>query len=215
MLFSEKLKSEPHALALSDTNKEISWQQLHENVLSLREYFLETHKLKAGQHIALLIGNKTEFFEACLAGIISGLWVTPINIHLSPEERLYVLKDCDASLLLYDDAHKDILSQELPCAAEQIESLYPLTASNEFLDEKSPAGGTMIYTSGTTGKPKGVKRKQPEFLAEALDKMSSGAKTFRLVGAGPHLITGPLYHAAPMLFALYVYAKRCSCYHHA
>jgi acyl-CoA synthetase (AMP-forming)/AMP-acid ligase II len=61
----------------------------------------------------------------------------------------------------------------------------------------------MLYTSGTTGYPKGVKRNKPKLLSEALHKMRSGALTFGLCGDGPHLVTGPLYHAAPMLFALY------------
>ena len=61
----------------------------------------------------------------------------------------------------------------------------------------------MLYTSGTTGKPKGVKRNKPASLGEAIERMKLGGKMFGLEGKGPHLVTGPLYHAAPMLFALY------------
>jgi long-chain acyl-CoA synthetase len=66
-----------------------------------------------------------------------------------------------------------------------------------------PPGGTMIYTSGTTGRPKGVKRTAPSTLGEALARQARLGRAYGLDGAGPHLVTGPLYHAAPLLFAVY------------
>lgn len=212
MLFSSALKHHPHELALSDTRQNRSWHELYTQVLALRAYLLEEKKLHRDQHIALLIGNRVEFFEIILGGMVSGLWVTPVNTHLSKAERLYVLQDCDASLLFYDNEHADILEQDLPCEAINIETLsqnlFTTFASNQQqttvpLPEDAFAGGTMLYTSGTTGKPKGVRRNKPELLNEALEKMAQAALGFGLQGKGPHLITGPLYHAAPMLFALY------------
>jgi len=61
----------------------------------------------------------------------------------------------------------------------------------------------MIYTSGTSGKPKGVKRARPATLGAYLDAARAGGKRFGLNGEGAHMITGPLYHAAPLLFAIY------------
>ncbi len=216
MLFSSVLKSHPHELALSDTRQNRSWQQLYTQVLALRSYLLEEKKLRCDQHIALLIGNRVEFFEIMLGGIVAGLWVTPINTHLSKDERLYILQDCDASLLFYDNEHADILEQKLPCAAINIETLSQRLLSAQFsmhsanqqqtmaaLPKDALAGGAMLYTSGTTGKPKGVRRNKPKLLNEALEKMAQAALGFGLQGKGSHLITGPLYHAAPMLFALY------------
>jgi len=66
-----------------------------------------------------------------------------------------------------------------------------------------PAGGTMIYTSGTTGRPKGVKRSRPPSLGDGLSGIAGKAVGLGLDGRGPHLVTGPLYHAAPLLFAVY------------
>jgi acyl-CoA synthetase (AMP-forming)/AMP-acid ligase II len=221
MLFEQALQNSPNDLALSDTKQTRSWQQLHDQVLALRDYLLNgllngklpnDKKLERNQHIALLIGNRVEFFEAMIAGIVSGLWVTPINTHLSQEERLYILKDCDASLVFYDNEHQDIIESNLPCQAVNIETLsqkclsannFQNNTQNLSLPKDAFAGGTMLYTSGTTGKPKGVRRNKPDLLSDALDKMSQGALGFGLAGKGPHLITGPLYHAAPMLFALY------------
>lgn len=205
MLFEKQLQASPDELALTDTRKSRTWRELQHNVLAIRSRLLNDFQLKPDQHIALLIGNQLEFIEAMLAGICSGLWVTPINTHLSESERRYILEDCDASLLLYSSDFEDFARSTFTCKAINIDTLIKELSEKEMLaiPDDAKAGGTMLYTSGTTGKPKGVRRNKAEFLRNALKNMQEGAKSFGLTGAGPHLITGPLYHAAPMLFALY------------
>ena len=61
----------------------------------------------------------------------------------------------------------------------------------------------MIYTSGTTGRPKGVRRFRPPTLGESLDTQRAAGGAIGLNGTGPHLVTGPCYHAAPLMFAVY------------
>ena len=61
----------------------------------------------------------------------------------------------------------------------------------------------MMYTGGTSGKPKGVRRARPETLGAALEAQRRAGSMIGLDGSGPHLVTGPLYHAAPLLFAVY------------
>jgi long-chain acyl-CoA synthetase len=68
----------------------------------------------------------------------------------------------------------------------------------------------MFYTSGTTGRPKGVKRARVPQLGAALTAMGAAGATLGLDGSGPHLVTGPLYHAAPLLFAMYDQANGAS-----
>jgi long-chain acyl-CoA synthetase len=77
------------------------------------------------------------------------------------------------------------------------------TASDDPLPLDGPAGGPMIYTGGTTGRPKGVKRARPATLGTALAGHAASGRALGLDGAGAHLVTGPLYHAAPLMFALY------------
>ena len=56
-------------------------------------------------------------------------------------------------------------------------------------------GGLMLYTSGTTGHPKGVAKAPGNAVADLLN--------VNFVEPGdPCLITGPLYHAAPLTFGL-------------
>lgn len=207
MLFEAQRKQQPHALALTDTQQQRSWIELYQQVLKLKHFLNVEQGLQANQHIALLIGNRVEFFEAMLAGMVAGVWVTPINTHLSEQEARYILENCDASLLFHDQDHEAFAQQNLPCPAVNIERLSQgcLKQQEQMPDlpNDTKAGGTMLYTSGTTGKPKGVRRNKPELFSDALVAMQKGARNFGLEGKGPHLITGPLYHAAPMLFALY------------
>jgi len=56
----------------------------------------------------------------------------------------------------------------------------------------------MLYTSGTTGRPKGVFRKN---LAARRGSIDHG---YEPDGGDRHLLTGPLYHAAPLGFSLKV-----------
>ena len=61
----------------------------------------------------------------------------------------------------------------------------------------------IYYTSGTTGRPKGVRRGR----APSRGAVIAGARRYGgaigLDGSGPHLVTGPLYHAAPLGLATY------------
>ena len=61
----------------------------------------------------------------------------------------------------------------------------------------------MIYTSGTSGRPKGVKRRRPGSVAATLAAARAYGRRVALDGSGPHLVTGPTYHAAPPMFAVY------------
>jgi hypothetical protein len=49
--------------------------------------------MTVGDHLAVLVDNRLEYFEAVWAGMRSGLLVTPINWHLAPD-RFPELKLC-------------------------------------------------------------------------------------------------------------------------
>src|SRR5207245_372023 len=64
------------------------------------------------------------------------------------------------------------------------------------------AGGLMLYSSGTTGRPKGVFRPSAPGVTPMMT-VAVGALLAPAFGArqdGMHLVTGPLYHAAPIGF---------------
>ncbi len=205
LYFEQQLAAHPDALAISDLGASRSWRELDGNILALAHYLRDTAGLQPGDHIALLIGNRVEYVEAMLAGMLAGLWVTPVNTHLTAGEVAYIRENCGAKLVLHDDAHTELLAPEESDTARNIQQLLaqltpPAVAG---FSSDSPAGGNMLYTSGTTGRPKGVKRAKPATVGQMIERMQSFGRNFGLTGRGPHLVTGPLYHAAPGMFAIY------------
>jgi len=167
--------------------------------------------LRQGDHVALLMDNRVEVVELLQGAILAGLWVTPINWHLAPEEVEYIVEDSGARVLFSDErfgatarrvAGAASPAPEVILAGDELDRALA-AASDAPLDPTGPAGGNMIYTSGTTGRPKGVKRAAQPTVESALAFQRRYGEAVGLGGSGPHLITGPMYHAAPLMFAIY------------
>jgi long-chain acyl-CoA synthetase len=140
------------------------------------------------------------------AALLAGVWLTPVNWHLTEEEIDYVLRDSGARVVFADDAHTELAERCAPGRVIRVGDELDAAvarAGDAPMDLAGPAGGSMIYTSGTTGRPKGVKRKRPATLKDTLDALRAAAVPIGLDGGGPHLVTGPCYHAAPLMFAVY------------
>jgi long-chain acyl-CoA synthetase len=197
---------DPDGLALDDLTRRRSWGELWDRVSRLARFLREDLGLEPGDHAAALLANRVECVELMHAAIRAGVWLTPVNWHLAPEEIAYVLADSGARAVFVDEAHRDVATRAtratVMVVGDELDAALA-SASDAPMDPEGPAGGPMIYTSGTTGRPKGVKRWHPPTLAATLDANRAGALPLGLDGVGPHLITGPCYHAAPLMFAVY------------
>ena len=200
-------RERPDALALDDGTRRRSFGELGDRVTRLARWLRDDLGLGPEDHAALLLGNRVEGVELIHAAIAAGVWMTPINHHLTAEEIAYVVADAGARVLVTDPEHEATAraaAGEAPVvvAGSELDAC-AAAASDAPVDLDGPAGGNMIYTSGTTGRPKGVKRRRPESLRKALAGQEAYARSIALDGSGPHLVTGPLYHAAPLMFAVY------------
>jgi len=204
----------PQGLALDDGTRRRSWAELVDRATRLAHWLRDEAGLGPDDHAALLLDNRVEGVELILAAILAGVWMTPINHHLAPEEVAYVVKDCGARVLFGDAPHLALArgaaatggqgapAPEIILVGEELDRLLD-ACSDAPLDLEGPAGGNMIYTSGTTGRPKGVKRRRPATLRKALEAQEAYSRSIACDGSGAHLVTGPLYHAAPLMFAVY------------
>jgi acyl-CoA synthetase (AMP-forming)/AMP-acid ligase II len=199
------------AVALDDGVRRRSAAELADRVARGARLLRDGLGLAPGAHAALLIGNRAEAVEGVMAAIHAGVWMTPVNWHLTPEEVAYVVRDSGARVLFTDPEHEATARAAAPegvtvlVAGPELDAA--LAASrDEPMPADGPAGGNMIYTSGTTGRPKGVRRHVPATLGAALEAQRAYAHAIACDGSGPHLVTGPLYHAAPLMFAIYDHA---------
>lgn len=193
-------------MALDDLVRTRTWAQLEDRVWRLAEVLSARLGVAPGDHVAMIVGNRVEFVELVLASVVSGVRVTPVNWHLAADEMAYVVDDCAARVVFVDPGLDAALGHAwgdrcLVTLGVELEDLVA-SASGHPADLGGPAGGTMPYTSGTTGRPKGVERALAPSAAEQLVALVRAGSRVGLEGRGPHLVTGPMYHAAPGGFAV-------------
>ncbi len=172
---------------------------------------LRSAGLQVGDHLAVLLENRVEFLEVVWGGLRMGLYVTPINWHLSAEEAAYIVADCGAAALVASAALDDVVARVADAVAGPGRRLAVGGSVPGFDDYEAALGaqppepvegqceGTwMLYSSGTTGKPKGIK--PPQVGGELGGPSSFVALASGLYGIGEgsvYLSPAPLYHAAP------------------
>jgi long-chain acyl-CoA synthetase len=181
-----------------------------------------------GDVVAVMLRNDPAWAQIIQACRIAGSFYCPINWHFKANEVEYLLKDSRARVLF---VHEDLLPairrivpigvtvivvhphsqvaqayQLAPAGAVEGYRRYDTWLAQQALYDGPPRTprGHMAYTSGTTGNPKGVRRfavppeRQAAQQALALEAVriafgiSAGVRT---------LVSAPLYHSAPSLFA--------------
>jgi acyl-CoA synthetase (AMP-forming)/AMP-acid ligase II len=207
---AEKNPDKP-ALVMAGSGQSVSFGELEARSNRLA-HLLRSRGLGPGSHIAVLLDNHPRYLEVCWAAQRAGLYFTPINWHLGPDEAGYILRDCGARALVTSHRFADLmgrlgasldgvatrlaLDSEL-AGFERYETALAKHPETPIPDESE--GLYMFYSSGTTGRPKGIKRP----LAHA--PFGTGALLDRLLetmyGFGEstrYLCPAPLYHAAPL-----------------
>ena len=174
-----------------------------------------------GTTVAILARNELDYLVVVLACQQSGHQFTPINSHFAPPEVAYVLRDSGSVTLFVGAGMHECAATAAELSgfeSERIVAFAPGGGWRAFDEWMAPypttaptsreAGRPMLYTSGTSGRPKGVRllsgRQAPE---AALTRFASllgmfGIDPAQHLGAGVHLVTSPLYHTAPLNFAL-------------
>ena len=171
--------------------------------------------LVAGDAVAVMLPNCIEVFELYFATQQSGLYLTPVNHHLTSEEVDYQLEDSASAVLVADARFAQVaraaadragLRAERRISVGEIAGFAPLASllAGDLPPPPRPRipGEMMVYTSGTTGRPKGVRR--PLGAGDLMPQL----ETMISVTLGPHpeggvhLVCGPLYHRGPNIAAI-------------
>ena len=207
MLLALHAQQQPHTSAVITEYGERTFAQLNANANRLVRLFAQ-HNIGAGDAVAVVLKNRPEFIEILAATTRSGIRFTPINFHLTGEEIGYIVDNCEARAFIADaslgqaaiDALQHAPKASLKISAGgELDGFVPYTPLIEpFSDtdiDNPELGSRMLYTSGTTGRPKGVYRK--DRLPEA--PVWGDTPSAYQPGVSRELVTGPGYHAAPLL----------------
>ena len=194
MLHAELARTNPNGLALDDGVRRRTWSELADRTTRLANW-IEALGARPGDHVAVWMGNRAECVELMIAGIQAGVWLTPINWHLTRDEIAYVIGDSGARVLFTDEAYaalaRELFAGPVVVAGEELEAGLR-AASDAPKRPDAPAGGPMIYTSGTTGRPKGVKRHRAATLAAARDGQIAYARAIGVDAPGSAPDHGPV-----------------------
>ncbi len=177
--------------------------------------------------VAVLLRNDLPFLEVALALNRLGAYCVPLNWHLTSPELASVLTDSGAGLVL---CHRDLfpllapilegrrlvcvptppelvaayrIAEPAPAVPETAEAYDELLTAAPWEGPAPALRSNIIYTSGTTGAPKGVVREPAsgEMVRRIREVMGLA---YGLDGVTPvrTVITGPLYHSVPNVYAL-------------
>ena len=172
--------------------------------------------LRPGDTVAGMLPNGSAALALFFAALETGLYVVPVNWHLSAAEVAYILGDSGAgafvaherfAVVAADAADQAGIGQDARFAEGAVPGFAPLAglgADGEGRPPERTMGAPMVYTSGTSGRPKGVRR---ALTGEDPDSPPFASTWFfGLFGLKPfdghvHLCCSPLYHTAVLNFA--------------
>ena len=163
---------EKPAIIMAGSGKVITHGELNE-LSNQGAHLFRSLGLRPGDSIAIMMENHHLFFPIVFAAWRSGLRYTTISWRLQPSEVEYIVKDCEAKVLItskfleqtandlnssLDGVHRFMLDGTTSGYLSYEEGIQDM--STDSIEDECQ-GGSMLYSSGTTGKPKGVKRELP------------------------------------------------------
>ncbi|HVI42212.1 MAG TPA: AMP-binding protein, partial [Anaerovoracaceae bacterium] len=151
--------------ALNYKGSSITYGQLDQMVLAYASY-LKKAGLKVEDKVVLSCLNSPEFLYSYFGTVRNGGIIVPINLMLTMEEIIYIVKDSEAKFMIVHP----LIMQKAKLTKEAVEKALGITLIildeefNQHISEVSTEGfedfsdedaiSTFLYTSGTTGKQK-------------------------------------------------------------
>ncbi len=201
------------ALIMAGSGQAVTYGELDRRSLQLARVWRRAG-LKTGDGVALLSENTPWYHEVYWAAMRSGLYLTPINRHLTADEVAYIVQDCGAKAIVVSHQLGHVAATaaaRIPACKhrlavggdvagfESYEAAVAAEADQPLADQ--PRGALMCYSSGTTGRPKGIRR---PLSGKQIDDPTLTASIDLFVNVSGmdattrYLSPAPLYHAAPL-----------------
>ncbi len=170
---------------------------------------LHARGVRAGDVVALLAYNCTEFLATIFAANHLGAVAMPINWRLAAPELRFILEHSEAKVLVCDGELLDLANEattgmdalgRIAIAAEPVagwERFADVAAGGVEVERAQVAGDDLhrlMYTSGTTGRPKGVMLTHANLAWKNYAHIAEFGFSADDVG----LACGPLYHVGAL-----------------
>ena len=211
---------QPQATALRFLGRTTTWAELHRRVTGLAGA-LHRRGIGSGDRVMILMLNRPEFVETCLAATMLGAIAVPVNFRLTPPELAYLVEDSGAGVLVTEPvlgsvaaAVRDIAPALTTVIVADADSGLPASLRSgagdgsvlgyeELLAEDGRAAppvdvpddsaALIMYTSGTTGHPKGAVLTHTNLAAQAMSAIYTTAPD---IANDVGFIGVPLFHIA-------------------
>ncbi len=156
-------RKHPERAAVLFEHREITFAQLRDNVRRTANALLTV--AEPGDRVAVLSGNRPEYFDLYYGVPAAGMALTFLNHRLHPSEIAGLVDHAQASVLLVSSEYVEAMAA-LRDAMPSVKVV--LNLDDDYLDLVGQAPATepprvdedsvawLVYTSGTTGTPKGV-----------------------------------------------------------
>jgi fatty-acyl-CoA synthase/long-chain acyl-CoA synthetase len=173
--------------------------------------------LRRADHMAIFMENDPAMLVTEAGAERTGLYFTPVNSYLAPEEVAYIVND-SRSRVVVTSAAKAEVAQQLPALCPDVERWImvgaegrgpadPFESWEEAVGRQSTGhvadeqlGAPMMYSSGTTGRPKGILRPMFDLHPSENSIGVLGIAALWSFRQGMvYLSPAPLYHTAPQV----------------
>jgi long-chain acyl-CoA synthetase len=158
--------------------------------------------LGTGDGVAMVAENHPDFLLMFWATQLCGLYFTPISVQYQAHEIGYILRDCEAKLLVSTPTQASKTEGAAqPVRIDLTQWRDIIAGEPDSLIADACEGAEMLYSSGTTGKPKGIRHAVPGSpLGSVSELFRRRLELHNINSEAIYLSTAPLYHSAPLRY---------------
>ncbi|MHC6214443.1 AMP-binding protein [Rhodococcus ruber] len=201
------------AFVMAGSGSALTYRQLDEQSNQLA-HLLRSRGVTAGDSLVLVMENRIEWPVVVAAGMRSGLYVTPVNWHLTPSELTALLAEAAPAAVVTSGALAETVASALPpghtaltLCTDPAPGFAHLAAAianqptTPITDERF--GARVLYSGGTTGRPKAFRQKLLDIHPSEAPTRHAGLVAELNIDSDTVLLSpAPNYHAAPFTFQL-------------